>query len=92
MARRSARSIRTGPGSRGGLGHTWGDVDVDAWRARMRAWRAARPEYRARERTRMAERRHEAQLERDRREVDELVARLAPARSASRPSRLQAAA
>jgi len=75
--KRSARSTPTGLGSRGGLGKHWGEVDPDAWRARMRAWRAAHPEYRDRERVRRHEARRANQLARDRREVDELVARLA---------------
>ena len=75
--KRSARSRPTGLGSRGGLGKRWGDVDPEAWRARMRAWRAAHPEYRDRERQRRYEAKRARRLERDRREVDELVARLA---------------
>ena len=75
--KRSARSRPTGLGSRGGLGKRWGDVDPEAWRTRMRAWRAAHPEYRARERLRRHEAKRAWRLQRDRREVDELVARLA---------------
>lgn len=77
--RRSLRSIRTGLGSRGGLGHRWGDVDAEAWRDRMRAWRAANAEYRLRDNERRAVAKRTAQLERDRREVDELVTRLTTA-------------
>jgi hypothetical protein len=75
---RSARSTQTGPGSRGGIGHRWGEVDPEAWRERMRAWRASHPEYRERDKLRLHERRRAITLERDRREVDELVARLTP--------------
>ena len=49
--RRSSRSIPTGPGSRGGTYHLRRN-EYD------RAWRAAHPEYRERERLRMARRRH----------------------------------
>jgi hypothetical protein len=45
----SARSVPTGVGSRGGKWH------LPAWRARyQRGWREANPEYRDRERLRMA--------------------------------------
>lgn len=69
--KRSARSIPTGVGSRGGR---WGhNPPAEYWRE----WRAAHPEYREREARRSAERKRAQQLERDRREVDELVTRLA---------------
>jgi len=76
--RRSSRSIRTGVGSRGGIGHRHSD-DPAAWAARCRAWRAAHPEYRERERVRRAEQRRRAILDRDRAEVDAEVARMATA-------------
>ena len=76
--RRSARSIPTGPGSRGGHWH-----DPEYRRAYFRAWRAAHPDYRERNIVRCSERRHDAQLERDRREVELEVARLT--RQAIRP-------
>jgi hypothetical protein len=47
LADRSSRSIKTGPGSRGGRWH-----DPEYRREYMRAWRAAHPEYRLRERLR----------------------------------------
>jgi hypothetical protein len=72
VTRRSARSIPTGPGSRGGHWH-----DPAYRRAYWRAWRAAHPEYREREARRRAETKRAARLERDRREVDALL-RLAP--------------
>lgn len=76
--KRSARSVPTGPGSRGGR---WGhNPPAEYWRQ----WRAAHPEYREREKARRAESRRTAQLEQDRREVDELVARLASGDSSSR--------
>jgi hypothetical protein len=59
----------------------------------MRAWRAAHPEYRDRERQRRHEAKRARRLERDRREVDELVARLASVDrplAHSRPGRLRA--
>jgi hypothetical protein len=48
----SARSTRTGPGSRGGRWH-----DPEYRRAYQRAWRAAHPEYREREALRLARKR-----------------------------------
>lgn len=71
--KRSARSTPTGAGSRGGR---WGKhPPAEYWRQ----WRANHPEYRERESLRRREARRAAQLIRDRREVEELVSRLAAA-------------
>jgi hypothetical protein len=58
--------------------------------AYLRAWRAAHPDYRERERIRCAERRRRRQLERDRQWVDELAARPEP-RSAGKAGSRRAA-
>jgi hypothetical protein len=50
---RSSRSVPTGAGSRGGQWH-----DAEYRRSYARAWRAANPEYRERERLRRARDRH----------------------------------
>lgn len=69
----SARSIRTGPYSRGGHGHTTRQrLAVDP--GYYRRWRASHPDYVARDNERRREARHEAQLIADRAWVDELLA------------------
>lgn len=89
---RSSRNVPTGVGSRGGIGHRWSDDPV-AWAARARRWRANHADYRERDNARRCRTRRALALERDRREVDELVARLTPAggHSTSRSSLRRAA-
>jgi hypothetical protein len=67
----SARSVRTGPGSRGGRYLT----DPEFRRAYHRAWRASHPEYRERDNRRLRELSRERALIRDRAAVDTLVTR-----------------
>jgi hypothetical protein len=67
--KRSARSIPTGPGSRGGRWH-----DPEFRRAYYRQWRHEHPWYLEDRR----EQRRVNYLRRDRWEVDQLVARLTP--------------
>jgi hypothetical protein len=61
------------------MGHTYRDIGPAYWRA----WRAAHPEYRQRERDRSARRRRVARLERDRLWVEELIAELDRAEGAA---------
>ena len=71
----SSRSIRTGPGSRGGFGHTTAErlrLTPTYWRE----WRAAHPEYRAREVERARQNKRQARLARDRQEVEALIAEM----------------
>ena len=67
----SARNRHTGPGSRGGAGHTTAER-LRLTPAYWRDWRASHPEYRIREAERMRVKRLQRQLVLDRAYVDDL--------------------